>query len=114
MTPWIPWQYEKVWDEFYVQCGTDTQETIDFRLDQLLEKGNLAREPVSKHLDGDIFELRAKDVRILFYFGASRTIVFVHALIKKRGDVPRRDIELAHTRKTEIEERRRTINAFSN
>lgn len=104
MWNWTPLEYKTVFTDLYNQfCDDpDTQATIASRFDRLLEIGNLARDPISKHLDDGIFELRAKDARFLFYFGDNRTIVFVHAIIKKRNDVPPGDIELAKKRRKEI------------
>ena len=104
MLLWKPVQYRDVWDSIYLSCDKDTQISLDFRLDQLVEKGALAREPISKPLGDGIFELRAKDVRVLYYFGFDRTIVFVNGIIKKRGDVLRREIKLAIKRKKFLEE----------
>lgn len=99
---WKACEYDKVFSTLYESCDLDTQDAIDHRFGSLLEKGSTSREPVSKQLDGKIFELRAKDKRFLFYFGGNRTIVFVHAITKKRGDVPREAINLAKKRMAEI------------
>lgn len=105
MWNWKPKEYKKVFTEFYEnRCDEDTRLTIDTRLDRLLEKGNLARKPVSEHLNSGIYELRAKNARCLFYFGDNKTIVFVHAIIKKQDKVPLEDIALAKRRKKEIED----------
>ena len=103
MIPWTPFQFGGVWDSFYESCNEETQETIDRRLDFLLEKGNQAREPISKHLSDGIFELRAKDARFLYYFAPEKAIVFVHCIIKKRSDVPQGDIDLAKERRNLIQ-----------
>ncbi len=75
MVRWTPLQHNGAWDDIYAQCDADAQATLDSRLDQLLERGHLARRPVSAPLEDGIFELRAKKARVLFYFGAERTIV---------------------------------------
>ena len=103
---WEAWQLGSVWDSFYASCDSDTQEALDRRLDQLLEKGNLCKAPVTKYLDDGIFELRAKKARVLFYFGPEKTIVFVHAIIKDRSAVARKDINLAIKRRALIKEGR--------
>ena len=110
---WSAKQYDCIWDTFYGSCDSDTQEKIDQRLAFLLQRGNQSGEPVTKHLDDGIFELRAKNARLLFYFGGSRTVVFVHALTKKRSNVPRADINLAKQRRAEIGAGRTTPNAFT-
>jgi phage-related protein len=111
---WTAAQYRDVWDQFYAQCDEETKITLDFRLDQLIEKGCLCREPISKHLDGKIFELRAKNARALFYFGPERKLVFVHAITKKRSKVPRQDIEYAEKVMREIEEGKEAISGITN
>lgn len=99
---WAAYQYGTIWDDLYSSCDEDTQCTIDHRLDALREKGNQAREPISKHLEDGIFELRAKDKRFLFYFSEGRSVVFVHGFIKKRNEVLRAHIEKAKQRRDEI------------
>jgi phage-related protein len=111
---WDAYQYGTVWDDLYSACDEDTQCTIDHRLDALCEKGNQAREPISKHLEDGIFELRAKDKRFLFYFSDSRSIVFVHAFIKKRNEVLRADIEKAKERRDEVRRWSIKPNALTN
>ena len=101
---WKPKQYRQSWDDFYASCDEDTQNTLDYRFDQLIEKGFQSRPPISKKLRDGIFELRGKDARALFYFGSDRSIVFVHGVIKKRGNVPVREIDLAIKRKKYLEE----------
>ncbi len=100
---WKPYQYRSVFDDLYTLCDQDTRDTIDVRLDRLIELGNRARSPISTNLEDGIFELRAKDARFLYYFGFRREIIFVHAIIKKRSDVPRKDILLAKKRRDLIE-----------
>lgn len=95
MIQWTPLQVQGAWDSLFNACDQDTQETLLRRLDFLIERGNTAREPISKSLGKGLFELRAKNARALFYFGPNRTIIFVHGLIKKRMDIPKRDIEMA-------------------
>lgn len=111
---WTAWQYRQVWDVLYGQCDESTQIMLDYRLDLLKEKGNQARRPISAHLDGGIFELRAKSARMLFYFGATRTIVFVHCFIKDTRTVARQDIGIAQDRRTEIQRAGIKLNALPN
>jgi|ERR1700719_2375230 len=99
---WIVTQYRTVWNDLYTECDEDTRDTLDRKLDLLQEKGNLSNRPISALLEDGIFELRAKEARMLFYFGEERDVVFVHCIIKKTRKVPREDIELAKRRRTEI------------
>ena len=88
---------------FYESCDQDTQEVLDRRLVQLLKKGNLSKRPISAPLRDKILELRAGQARVLFCFRPERTIVILHAIIKKTGSVPNREIELAISRRKALE-----------
>ena len=59
------------------------------------ERGNTLREPVSKALGEDLFELRGRTsgVRIFYTFKSGRVIVLLDGVIKKRGDIPARELE---------------------
>ena len=65
----------------------------------LQEKGNILREPYSKHLDDGIFEIRCQmgnDIsRVLYFFCCGKTIVLTNGFIKKSQKTPRRELELA-------------------
>jgi phage-related protein len=111
---WTARQYLDSWDGVYSQCDEDTQLQIDHRLDCLLEKGNLSREPISKPVEDGIFELRAKDARFMFYFAEPKEIIFVHAIIKKRRDIPKNDIKTAKKRRDDIKLLGLNTNAISN
>lgn len=62
----------------------------------LQEKGNLLREPYSKHLQDGIFELRVKvgnDIcRVLYFFYYDGRIIFTNGFIKKTRKTPKEDI----------------------
>jgi hypothetical protein len=87
MEHWTVYQYRSVFDDFYNTCDEATKAAIDNRFAQLVEKGNMAREPISKHLDDGIFELRAKTARCLYYFEPGRRIVIVVAFLKDQRQV---------------------------
>jgi len=102
---WIAKQYDKVWTEIYESCDDDTRDVLDSHLDLLERNGSQSDRPISAPLGDGIFELRAKNVRMLFYFGKNRDIIFVHGIIKKVRKVPREDIELAKKRRKEYTNR---------
>ena len=74
-------------------------------LDVLAEKGNLLREPYSKHLDDGIFELRCKaghDIaRMLYFFHGGRIVVVTNGFMKKTQKTPARELRLAKKRRKE-------------
>ena len=52
-------------------------------IDILSEMGTRAGEPVTKHLDGEIWELRPLSKRILYAKLSNNTFVILHNFIKK-------------------------------
>ena len=70
----------------------------------LEEYGNMAREPLTKHIEDGIFELRSKVgtdiVRILYFFEENRIIIATNGFVKKQQKTPKSEIELAKRRRT--------------
>lgn len=64
-------------------------------IDILAEMGTRIGEPVTKHLDGEIWELRPLSNRILFAFYKDDTFILLHHFIKKSQKTPRSEIEKA-------------------
>lgn len=75
----------------------------------LQEKGNLLREPYSKHLDDGIFELRCKfgsDItRILYFFYYEQKIILTNGFVKKTQRTPKEEIKIAKDRRKDFIER---------
>jgi phage-related protein len=79
---------------------TDKNARINFNkiiayVDILCEKGTRAGEPIVKHLDDDIWELRPLDNRILFAHYKNRLYILLHYFAKKTNKTPPREIEQA-------------------
>ena len=73
-------------------------------LDILEEMGTRVGEPVTKHLDGEIWELRPLSNRILYAFYKDETFLLLHHFRKKSQKTPSSEIEKA---KRELEDYRR-------
>ena len=73
-------------------------------LDILEEMGTRIGEPVTKHLDGEIWELRPLSNRILYAFYDGNTFLLLHHFVKKTRKTPPREIEKA---KRELEDYKR-------
>lgn len=75
----------------------------------LQEKGNMLREPYSKHLDDGIFELRCKfgnDItRVLYFFYYEKRIVLTNGFVKKTQKTPKEEIKIAKDRRKDFIER---------
>lgn len=63
--------------------------------DLLEEFGTRVGAPVTKHLDGEIWELRPLKNRFLYAYYKDNTFIILHYFIKKTQKTPRREIEQA-------------------
>jgi len=64
-------------------------------IDFLAEHGTRIGEPVTKHLEDEIWELRPFRDRILYFFWKNDTFVLLHHFVKKTQKTPEREIEQA-------------------
>lgn len=75
----------------------------------LQEKGNLLREPHSKHLEDGIFEIRGKVgsniSRVLFFFYHGGKIIVTNGFVKKTQKTPKTEIEKAKMYRKDFIER---------
>ncbi|MCC8014373.1 MAG: type II toxin-antitoxin system RelE/ParE family toxin, partial [Eubacterium sp.] len=61
----------------------------------LSEYGTRIGEPIVKHIDGDIWELRPLSNRIFFFYWKDNTFVLLHYYIKKSQKAPKKEINKA-------------------
>ncbi|MCR4778181.1 MAG: type II toxin-antitoxin system RelE/ParE family toxin [Lachnospiraceae bacterium] len=64
-------------------------------IDALEEAGTRIGQPITKHLEGEIWELRPLSNRILYAYYENNTYVLLHHFVKKTQKTPRREIEKA-------------------
>lgn len=64
------------------------------------------REPLSKHIESGLWELRIKSgtdiLRIIYTFSKGRIIILLHVFIKKQQKTPEGELEIARRRLREI------------
>lgn len=88
--------------EWLESLDQKTQTRFEWSIEQLRVRNVQAGEPLVKHLDGKLWELRrasSGDIyRLLYFFFTGRQIVFVHGFQKKTSKTPRREIEIAEKR----------------
>ncbi len=77
-------------------------------IDILEEMGTRIGEPVTKHLDGEIWELRPLSNRILYAFYKNNKFLLLHYFKKKSQKTPLAEIEKA---KRELDDFKRRHNA---
>jgi len=74
-------------------------------IDTLEEKGTRIGEPVTKHLDGEIWELRPLDNRILYAFYKDNVFILLHHFVKKTKKTPPQEIKQAKRNLEDYRER---------
>lgn len=88
--------------EFLRTLDRKTRARFDWSIEQLGVRNVHATEPLVKHIEGKLWELRrASDgniYRLVYFFFNGRTIVFVHGFQKKTQKTPRGEIAIAQAR----------------
>lgn len=96
-------------EEFLDSVNPKMRAKIFGLLGILQEKGNMLREPYSKHLDDGIFELRCKfgsDItRVLYFFYYEGKIILTNGFVKKTQKTPKEEIQIAKDRRKNFIER---------
>ena len=104
------------WTVEYYQDGSGRNPVLEFLehaapgdfaaslrlIDLLKEFGTGLGPPYCKHVEGDLWELRPRSIRLFYFAGAGRRFVIVHAYHKKRQKAPRREIRVAMARMKEL------------
>ncbi|MBQ9601524.1 MAG: type II toxin-antitoxin system RelE/ParE family toxin [Neisseriaceae bacterium] len=78
---------------------------INDYIETLQQYGTYVGEPVVKHLDGEIWELRPLNNRVLFAAWTGKSFVLLHHFVKKTQKTPKREIETARRRLQDYKER---------
>ncbi len=85
--------------KFLRQLDAKTQVRFAWSIEQLRVRNVLAREPLVRHLEDKLWELREESntniYRLIYFFFSGRRIVFLHGFQKKTQKTPRREIEIA-------------------
>jgi len=88
--------------EFLATLDQKTQIRFLWSIEQLQIRNTQAREPLVRHLEGKIWELRRESdtniYRLLYAFLNGKRILFLHGFQKKTQKTPRREIEIAERR----------------
>ena len=77
---------------------------VDY-IKMLAEYGQLLPHERTKHLDGEIWELRPLSDRILFAAWVNGSFVLLHQFVKKTQKTPKREIEQAKREFADFKER---------
>ena len=76
-------------------------------MNMLEEMGTRVGEPITKHLDEEIWELRPLKNRILYAYYKDNTFIILHHFIKKTQKTPKRELQRAIKNLEDFRERSR-------
>jgi len=89
-------------EEFLNDLDKKTRARFQWSIEQLRVRNVQAREPLVRHLEGDLWELCEESstniYRIIYFFYVERRIVFLHGFQKHTQKTRRREIETAQRR----------------
>ena len=71
----------------------------------LKQYGTRVGQPIVKHIDGNLWELRPLKNRIFFFYWKDNKFVRLHHFIKKTNKTPPREIEMARSKLKDFIER---------
>lgn len=71
------------------------RDKIDLYLETLSKYGTRAGEKYTKHIEGDIWELRPLDDRVFFFYWNNDAYILLHYFHKKTQKTPRKEIDQA-------------------
>ena len=88
--------------DFLEGLDQKTRARFEWSIEQLRIRNTSASEPLVKHIEGKIWELRRESsgniYRLMYFFYTGRLIVFLHGFQKKMQKTPRREIETTKRR----------------
>ena len=89
-------------EEFLESLDARTRARFVWSIEQLRVRNVTAREPLARHLEGDLWELREESrtntYRVVYFFFTGRRIVLLHGFQKKTQRTPRGELETARRR----------------
>ena len=74
---------------------------------ELKKMGTRVGEPISKHLDGEIWELRPLEDRFLYAYYKDNKFIVLHHFVKKTKKIPKRELLKAKRNLKDYMERKR-------
>lgn len=89
-------------EDFLDALDDRTRARFLWSIEQLRLRNVRAREPLVRHLDGELWELREESAtniyRVVYFFFTGRRIVLLHGFQKKTQRTPRRELVAAARR----------------
>jgi len=95
-------------EEFLLELGKSNRTLVSQTRRGIEKLRNRAyhREPLSKHLEAGLWELRIRAgtdiLRIIYTFSKGQIIILLHVFIKKKQKTPEGELEIARKRLKEL------------
>jgi phage-related protein len=93
-------------EAFLDSLDTKTRARFLWSMEQLRVRNVQAREPLVKHLEDKLWELREESktniYRMVYFFFTGRRIVFLHGFQKKTQKTPKKELDTARARYEEF------------
>src|SRR6266705_3298836 len=95
--------------EFLNSLDETAQASVLVGIELLKNRNVTAREPLVRHLEGKLWELRRESrtniYRVIYFFFTGRRIVLLHGFQKKTQKTPRQELAIAQARFMAFSER---------
>ncbi len=95
--------------EFLQSVDKETYARFLWSLEQVRVRNVMAREPLVRHIEGKIWEIREESrtniYRILYFFFSGKRIVLLHGFMKKTQKLPGKELDIAMKRLVRFLER---------
>lgn len=89
-------------EAFLDSLDAKTRARFGWSMEQLRVRNVQAREPLVKHLEDKLWELREESqtniYRIIYFFFTGKRIIFLHGFQKKSQKTPEKELEIAWQR----------------
>lgn len=89
-------------EAFLDSLDEKTRSRFRWSMEQLRQRNVQAREPLARHLEDHLWELREESqtniYRVVYFFFTGRRIVFLHGFAKKTQRTPRKELAIARQR----------------
>ena len=90
--------------EFLNSLENDSKKKVGTKIivvSEMLKNHQKISKELFKKIDDDIWEIRVNNIRI-FVLLYDSNMYLLHAIIKKRNDIPKKDLSLANERNKEL------------
>ena len=95
--------YSEIYDEFMELANKSSKNKdariqfnqITYCIELLKHQGTKLPEKITKHMQGEIWELRPGNNRVMYFYFENNTYVLLHMFRKKTQKTPQKEIERA-------------------